>query len=105
MEILLIFIILFFILPRILLRLATWWLRRKAKRTFEDFASQFESQARQAQQARQPERPAKKYAASDGEYIDYEEIAATETQTTEAGTETTYTATEQIVDVEWEDVK
>lgn len=105
MEFLLILIFFIFILPRLLVRIAAWYLRRKTRRAFRDFASQFEQQF--TQPSPEPERPSKMYAPTDGEYVDYEEISVTATETTQTTSTTEHISvtTEQIVDVEWEDIK
>ncbi|MDE5573240.1 MAG: DUF4834 family protein [Muribaculaceae bacterium] len=48
----------------------------------------------------------KKIDSSVGEYVEFEEIQVTqtETQTTADGGQTTYKAESQIVDVEWEEI-
>ena len=105
-------------------KLLRWWLVRKFNNRTRDIFEQFSRQsgANSQTQTDQPrrnktgwDRPAteKKIAREEGEYIEYEEISVSRTETTvstdldgnQTETETTTTVTEErITDVEWEDL-
>lgn len=104
MEFILIFIIIFFLLPRIILRLTSWYLQRKARSTFRDFASQFGNAEYHEPPTPKSPKKQKIYTSDEGEYIEYEEINTTSTTVTQQDGETvvdTTSTVEQIVDAEW----
>lgn len=89
---------------------------RDAKRRARDLFSQFGPQPRQEQHTRKAgwsstaPRKRKKIDRNVGEYVDFEEIAVSQTETATGadGSTTSRTTTEveqQVTDVEWEDVK
>ena len=114
---LILLVLLFFVLPRLLVYFAKWKLRQSARRMQEQMADAFKQQEAQAEQRRRQSRPGgweapvakKQYAATEGEYVDYEEVEVTETtvQTDGKTTKTTTPTTDyqRIVDVKWEEIE
>lgn len=102
MSFLLLLFIIFIIIPLAQVLWKLYLLRRKVRRTFRDFSRAYGGGRGEARNSA-PEPPVKKkkIEANVGEYVSFEEIEATVTQT---DTEVKYTVEEQVVDVEWEDI-
>lgn len=108
----LIVVVIFMYLPRILMWLAAYLVRRRAQKMFGQFTDPSRA-ARGQSGKKEPEpapAPAKKIDPTVGEYVRFEEIEV-EAQTTETlhadGTTertTQVRVEEQVVDVEWEDI-
>ncbi|MDE5626788.1 MAG: DUF4834 family protein [Paramuribaculum sp.] len=127
MTFILFLILLFFSIPyigRLLLRLFSWYIRRKVVRQQQQAYEQMFGGARQQQREqrgsgwtgdhRSASSSASSYSRSSkgkridpsvGEYVDYEEIECASRSTESTDTETTFNAESQIVDAEWEDIK
>ncbi|MGN0220127.1 MAG: hypothetical protein ACI4AX_07570 [Muribaculaceae bacterium] len=98
----------FIVIPIIRVMATIWRARRQTRRFFDQFRTAAgagaSTQTRQKEAPRQP-KTKKKIDPSVGEYVAFEEIK-TETTTADARDAKTYTEVEQqIVDVEWEDIK
>ena len=113
--ILLIFIFLGWLLPRILPYLLRWAIRRRVNKFAEQMRGAANSAAAGTQgygsQPPKPKRPKKKIDPDMGEYIRFEEINVETDQTVTddpaTGTrrvDTSVKVEDQIVDVEWEDL-
>lgn len=113
---LLIIILILFVIPRLLVVYVRWRVRRAAERMQHQMDEMF-SGAGQQNRSRGSRRRAgwskpntqKQYSASDGEYVEFEEIEVTDTEettdntdTTSSQTTTTYT---RIEDTTWEEIK
>ncbi|MCH5345585.1 MAG: DUF4834 family protein [Muribaculaceae bacterium] len=86
--------------------------RRQQRQTRDFFRSMGidpdDARNQRRQQQQQPPKPPrkKKIDSTVGEYIDYEEITVSSTQTqTSTGETVSYEVQQQITDVEWEEVK
>ena len=109
-----VFIILFFIyaLPRILIRLLPFLIKRRVKKVFSQANGQTTGRSSKKNKADAAPRnqPAKKIDPNVGEYVHFEEIQIKEESATKQNADgsetrtTRFTVEEQIVDVEWEDV-
>lgn len=101
-TILFLIFLLFFIIPIVKLLTAVYRARRNARRFYERFRSQAGSPFSEPQ-SQQPPRPRKKIDPADGEFVAFEDIPGDCEQQ-----QTTYTEVkieQQIVDVEWEDIR
>lgn len=114
---LIVLIILVFVLPRLLVWYAKWRIRQSARRMQEQMADAFKQQTAREEQRRRQSRPGgwetpvakKQYAATEGEYVEYEEVEVTATTVETDGdtTHTTRTTTDyqRIVDAKWEEIE
>lgn len=98
----------FIVIPVVRVVITIWRARRQTRRFFDQFRNATgtgaSSQTGRKEAPRQP-KTKKKIDPSVGEYVAFEEIK-TETTTADARDAKTYTEVEQqIVDVEWEDIK
>ena len=98
----------FIVIPVIRVVITIWRARRQTRRFFDQFRTAAgagaSSQTRQKEPQQKP-RSKKKIDPSVGEYVAFEEIKS-ETTTTYRQNTTTYTEVEQqVVDVDWEDIK
>lgn len=104
----LIFAVLFFVFIIFPLGKALWrgyQLHRSWKRATEGFRNAFTG-ATQRNASAEPKRKRKKIDPSVGEYVAFEEISVSATETSGDGTTTSYTYTEsQIEDAVWEEIK
>ncbi len=102
----------FIVIPIIRVMITIWRARRQTRRFFDQFrnaagaGSGSSSQTRQNDAPRQP-KAKKKIDPTVGEYVAFEEIKSETTQTAggTAGAKTYTEVEQQIVDVEWEDIK
>lgn len=108
-AVILIFLLIFFVvLPIFRVGVAIYRARRQARQFFDSFRRNGAgAPADETPDAPKPKK--KKIDPSDGEYVAFEEIESTTTvdsQTDSAGRSSTTVETEQqIVDIEWEDIK
>lgn len=98
----------FIVIPVVRVVITIWRARRQTRRFFDQFRNATgtgpSSQTGRKEAPRQP-KTKKKIDPSVGEYVAFEEIK-TESTTTDRQNTTTYTEVEQqIVDVDWEDIK
>lgn len=98
----------FIVIPVIRVVITIWRARRQTRRFFDQFRTAAgtgaSSHTRQKEPQQKP-RSKKKIDPSVGEYVAFEEIKS-ETTTTDRQNTTTYTEVEQqVVDVDWEDIK
>lgn len=123
MTFILFLILLFFAVPyivRLLLRLFSWYIRRKVAHQQQQAYEQMYERARQQQREQRRggwtgqsassssyshRGQGKRIDPSVGEYVDYEDIECSTRSTDDTNTETSFTAESQIVDAEWEDIK
>lgn len=105
-------LVVFYILPAIAKRLVPYIVKRRLKKFFNQQNQNFQKQREEGQSNREgsPTKKRKKIAEDVGEYVKFEELNVTvekeQTTATDGSTSTTkYTIEEQIVDVEWEDIK
>lgn len=109
-TLLFILFIVFIVVPIVRVMLTIYRARRQTRRFFDQFrtaagggASQQQKRPGDARQ--QPRRPKKKIDPSVGEYVAFEEIKSTVSES-DADASAAYTEVEQQVeDVEWEDIK
>lgn len=107
--------IIFIVIPIARVVWSVYRLRSQARSAFRRFEQDMRGQAEDARRDARPggwrSAPAreKKISREQGEYVEWEEVAVTETsvgQDASSGpTETRFESEQQIVDVEWEDVK
>lgn len=98
----------FIVIPVVRVVITIWRARRQTRRFFDQFRNATgagaSSQTGRKEAPRQP-KTKKKIDPTVGEYVAFEEIK-TESTTTDRQNTTTYTEVEQqIVDVDWEDIK
>lgn len=126
MTFILFLILLFFAIPyigRLLLRLFSWYVRRKvAHQQQQAYEQMYERARRQQREQRRGGWSAQSSSASSssysshrgqgkridpsvGEYVEYEDIEGETRSTDGQKTETSFIAESQIVDAEWEDIK
>ncbi len=101
----LLLIIFFIVIPLFRGVVAVYRARRAARRFFDQFKN-----ASPGQQAtrhhEQPQPRAKKINAEDGEFVSFEELPPDVSQSETSGRQTNAVVVEQqVVDVEWEDIK
>ncbi len=103
MSFLLLLFIIFIIIPLVQVLWKLYQLRRKVRRTFRDFSRAYGGGDAGAGNSRKQAAPVKKKKIdpSVGEYVSFEEIEATVSETS---TEVEYAVEQQVVDVEWEDI-
>lgn len=110
MGILIALLIIFFVLPYVFRPLVMWWLKRKIQKRFGDAfngygAPQDMPKERKAGWSQAPAAK-KKIDATAGEYVKFEDVKVETTVTDAEGQkDTRFVAEQQIVDVEWEDIK
>lgn len=126
MTFILFLILLFFAIPyigRLLLRLFSWYVRRKVAHQQQQAYEQMYERARRKQReqrrggwsAQSSSASSSSYSShrgqgkridpSVGEYVEYEDIEGETRSTDSPKTETSFIAESQIVDAEWEDIK
>lgn len=124
MTFILFLILLFLAIPyigRLLLRLFSWYVRRKvARQQQQAYEQMYERARRQQREERRGGWSAQSSSASSysshrgqskridpsvGEYVDYEDIEGETRSADGQKTETSFIAESQIVDAEWEDIK
>lgn len=108
-AVILIFLLIFFVvIPIFRVGAAIYRARRQARQFFDNFGRNGAG-APADETAAAPKPKKKKIDPADGEYVQFEEIESTTTvdsKTDSAGHTTTTVETEQqIVDIEWEDIK
>lgn len=98
----------FIVIPVIRVVITIWRARRQTRRFFDQFRNAAGAGASSQTGRKEPQqkpRSKKKIDPSVGEYVAFEEIKS-ETTTTDRQNTTTYTEVEQqVVDVDWEDIK
>lgn len=108
----LVLIILVYVVPRLLVRLLPYLIKRRMRKAFGDAfdrASKTSGGQRDKRDNNEFTPPRKKIGAEIGEYVRFEEVKV-HTETTVSETDqvkevnTKITTEEQIVDVEWEDI-
>ena len=109
-PVLLVILIVFVVIPVFRIAYAIYKARRQAQRFFERFNNQNRAASGSRRQSEPQPKPAKrkKINPEDGEYVSFEEISVFRSTTTadNAGSSAQKVETEQqIVDVEWEDIK
>ncbi|MBO4943741.1 MAG: DUF4834 family protein [Muribaculaceae bacterium] len=111
---LIVLFVLFFVVPRLVVAYAKWKLRRAAQRMQQQMADAFKNQSEaQSRQRRKggwdaPESK-KRYAPTDGEYVEFEEIKVTATtESADVAPEAESKQTidyKRVVDAQWEDIE
>lgn len=106
--------IIFIVIPLGRVLWTVYRLRSQAKNAFRRFEQDMRGQAEDARRDARPggwrQAPAreKKITREQGEYVEWEDVTVVdkaEDDTKSCGTETRFESEQQIVDVEWEDVK
>lgn len=104
MEIILILIFVFVVIPLIRLAAAIWRAQRAAKSYINNFKKQTENYRKANSQQPEPQKKKKKIDPSDGEFVNFEELPS-EAEATQSSKTTYVEIEQQVVDVEWEDIK
>lgn len=105
-ELLLLLLIFFVVIPLFRAGIAVYRARKAAKQFFNQFKQGAQSEYNRTYGA-EPKRPApkrKKINAEDGEFVAFEDIPG-DSPSGESAAETKVVVEQQIVDVEWEDIK
>lgn len=99
-------LIFFVIIPLFKAGMAVYRARKSAKQFFDQFRQAAGQQTRSDYGAshQRPVRKRKKINAEDGEFVSFEDIPGA-TPSEQSGTEANIVVEQQIVDVEWEDIK
>lgn len=108
-------IVVFIVIPFLRMLWAGYKLRNKMKKAFREFQEQMQQQQQQAQQnartkgwsTNNPQQK-KKFDRNQGEYVEWEEVAVTETTSTpesDTKTNTRISKEQQISDAEWEEIR
>lgn len=98
------FLFIFIILPVIITLVRAAFLVHRARKGIRD-AFRGTNNADNSEQSADTPRRSKKIDPDEGEYVAFEEISVTATETSENGRSgTRYTVEQQIVDAEWEDI-
>ncbi len=104
MTLFLLLLLFFVIWPLVKGMLAIMRARRSARRFFDQFRQAAGASAGSSQ-PQKPEPPRKKINPEDGEFVAFEDLPADSESTTHTETYTEIRVEQQIVDVEWEDIK
>lgn len=119
MWVALLIIIIIWFAPTLIKRLLQWWVMRRLRRQYEQFAranGQSSSQSSDGNKSRkggwEHADHKKKIAADEGEYVDYDEVTITIDESTTINTDTSSTTTHthieatelRVEDAEWEDL-
>ncbi|MDE6190813.1 MAG: DUF4834 family protein [Muribaculum sp.] len=101
---LLFILLLLLILPALLLqKLAGWWRRATGQEQNPRYSYYNRSRDYDRQQPKQRARKKKIFNKNEGEYVDFEEIATTTTES--QSTNVSYETEEQVSDAEWTEIK
>ena len=101
---LLLLLIFFVVIPLIKSMTAVYRARKAARRFFDQFRQDTDPHSRRRDNPRQqPPRPRKKINPDDGEFVQFEDLPADSSTKKKTVSETV--VEQQVVDVEWEDIK